>query len=307
MPTDPKLESYLTALDRSLGQIPVSDRSDIVTEIKSHILEAKDRDPTQDIGTILAAIGEPETVANRYLLERGLKPGRPSKSPIVKWLTIGFLGTFGISVLAFILVLWKFTPILKIDEKSGHVQILGGLIDVTDADSIFDFKGGVSLQVIAGSIPVDLKAIDRIRVSFKSAKVEFLPAKNAEFGWKCKLEHPKTGAATVVKDRILNFDLDEAGAAKCEFRIPAGLAIRVDGVNGKIKIVRPRGDVEANLVNGVLGIEPDAKESYRYTFSVKNGVTDSFTSSEAKTAHEVKATIINGKIGKTESDESDSD
>jgi hypothetical protein len=307
MPTDPKLEQYLTALDRALGQIPVSDRCDIVTEIKSHILEARDRDPDQDIGTILTSIGEPETVANRYLLERGLKPGRPSKSPIVKWLTIGFLGTFGIIALSLLVLLWKFTPILKVDEQTGHVQILGGMIEVNNADGVIDFKGGTTFHRIAGAVPADAKTIDRIHISFKSAKVEFLPSKTPNFRWKCKVEHPKTGAPTTLKERTLTFDLEDAGGAKCEFRIPAGIATRVDGTNGKIQFIRPRGDVEVNLVNGALGIEPDGKENYRYALNVKNGLIDSFTPSEAKDAHMIKATIVNGKIAKTETDDDASD
>jgi hypothetical protein len=34
MSTEPQLEVYLNALDRSLGQIPASDRAEIIMEIR---------------------------------------------------------------------------------------------------------------------------------------------------------------------------------------------------------------------------------------------------------------------------------
>src|SRR5262249_34252931 len=49
--------------------------------------------PASSLDTALTALGEPETVANRYLMERGLKPIKPPISPMVKWIVIGILGT----------------------------------------------------------------------------------------------------------------------------------------------------------------------------------------------------------------------
>ena len=45
MTTEPKLEAYLSKLDNYLGQIPVSDRADIIIEIKSHVMEAQLKAP----------------------------------------------------------------------------------------------------------------------------------------------------------------------------------------------------------------------------------------------------------------------
>jgi len=51
--TEPKLEAYLNALDRSLGQIPASDRAEIVMEIKSHILDSQGKTPDISMTSIL--------------------------------------------------------------------------------------------------------------------------------------------------------------------------------------------------------------------------------------------------------------
>src|SRR4051812_49389359 len=52
------VESYLARLDKALGPIAVSERASIVTEIKSHILEARDRSPKSNINSILDSLGE---------------------------------------------------------------------------------------------------------------------------------------------------------------------------------------------------------------------------------------------------------
>jgi len=89
MSIPPKLEGYLSLLDKTLGPISISERAEIVTEIKSHVLEAQQRDPSLSLEAILSSLGEPEQVANKYLLERGLKPSKPSTRPFVKWLVAG--------------------------------------------------------------------------------------------------------------------------------------------------------------------------------------------------------------------------
>jgi len=300
MPTDPKLEQYLAVLDRALGQIPVSDRADIVTEIKSHVLEARERDADSDIGKILASIGEPETVANRYLLERGLKPGRPSRSPIVKWLTIGFLGTFALLLIAIFALLAKFSPLVKIDDSSGRVSLLGGMIDVSDSDVRIDIEGEHS-RTFEGSAPAAKATLDRVHVPFKNGKFEVRPAESRNFEWKCRVAGLDTLAAPKIENREMIFKLDDAAQAKCDLRLPAGVGLRIDGVNGKVKLDRPRGPVEIKLVNGALAIEPDAKEKYRYDFNVKNGVVDRFDSSDAKDAISIRASLMNGKIRKSDS------
>src|SRR3990167_8860664 len=120
MTTEPKLEAYLSELDKYLGQISVSDRADIIIEIKSHVLDAQSKNPTQDIEVILNSMGDPESVAKRYLQERGLQAGIAAKTSslsmmwlpaAIKWLVIGFLGFISIIVIVVALLIWRFTPL----------------------------------------------------------------------------------------------------------------------------------------------------------------------------------------------------
>jgi uncharacterized membrane protein len=128
MATDPKIDHYLLKLERTLAPFPASDRAEILVEIKSHVLSALEHDSNASVESVLTALGEPETVANRYLMERNLKPIRPPVSPIAKWIVVGFLGTFAMTVLLILGLAFKFTPFFKIDGE--HLTILGGLIEI---------------------------------------------------------------------------------------------------------------------------------------------------------------------------------
>lgn len=141
MTTEPKLESYLAELDKYLTQIPVSDRADIIIEIKSHVLDAQSKNPSQDIESILSSMGDAESVAKRYLQERGLQAATPVKTSSmmwlpasIKWLVIGFLSFIGIIVIVAALLIWRFTPLISVDEANNRISIGGGLIQIHDTD-----------------------------------------------------------------------------------------------------------------------------------------------------------------------------
>lgn len=141
MTTEPKLETYLSELDKSLGQIPVSDRADIIIEIKSHVLDAQMKDSSQSMEDILQSMGNAESVANRYLHERGLSAQKPVKttsmnwlSASIKWLVIGFLGFMAIIMIGAGLLIWKFSPLVSVDQATNRVSLAGGLIQIHDTD-----------------------------------------------------------------------------------------------------------------------------------------------------------------------------
>src|ERR1035437_3908034 len=79
-----RIEYYLLQLDRSLGALPVSQRAEIVTEIKSHIYASMEKDPNLGIEVILNGLGSAAQVAERYLAVKGIAPLAPSRGH--RWL-----------------------------------------------------------------------------------------------------------------------------------------------------------------------------------------------------------------------------
>ncbi len=333
MATDSRLEAYLSQLDRALGPIPVSERSEIITEIKSHILSAKEKDAQASLESLMHSLGEPESVANRYLIERGLKPGKPSKSPMIKWLVIGFLGTFALILLFGLVALWKFSPIFSIDEKADRVTVLGGLIDIDGkkgsvkiGPNIISGGGkGVDLNIdgaeghikitqkgLTGKISADFgdkftlagermlpSTVTKVRGLFKNGRFRLQPSEDDHLSWTCssktKLTHDieKSGSEFVL-------DLSKVPDSSCVLTAPKNLTIEVRGENGEIILENPANNTFAKLANGQVTLDLDKGEKFHFDLKVKQGVTDSFDDLKAaagsKTAKEIKIEVGNGQI-----------
>lgn len=306
MGTDPKLETYLTALDKALGPIPVSDRADILIEIKSHILDATERNPQSSIPQLLAALGEPEQVANRYLLERGLKPNRQSRAPIVKWLTIGFLGTFAIICFSFVALIWKFSPLVSVDEKNENVKLLGGLIDITGSIGDFNIsKDGWTHKIESHEIRGDKKLgkdTKEILVPFSNAKIKIRPSTDGQVHWKCKMIGIHNQELATESKGTFTLNLANAGGAKCDIQVPA-LKSTIRGANGKITLHKPQIETEVTMSNGKVEITQDITKTYKFDLVVANGTVDKFESSTAANAIPIKVALSNGKIGLDDSEE----
>lgn len=297
MPIDQKLEQYLAHLDKKLGQIPTSDRADIVTEIKSHVLSALDKDPTATVSSVLAGLGEPEAVANRYLIERGLKPVKPSKSPMIKWLTIGFLGTFTIFMLTVLALIWKFSPLLKIDEENGRVVLLGGLIDIDEKKGTLSIGStkmlhDQDLKVLEGTKPIK---DEKIEIKFGNGKVETSPSIDDQLHWKCKYSGSIDNGGLYEEKKLLRLDLTKSPGVKCEIQLPKA-PVEIDGANGKVRIVHTQAQMKVKLLNGKVEVMPHPNVNYRYKTEVTNGSMENLESSTAKDAIPVEITIGNGKI-----------
>lgn len=303
MTNQPQLESYLTKLDKALGPIPVGDRADIITEIKSHVTEAIERDPEHGVGSVLASLGEPETVANKYLMDRGLKPGKPPKSPIIKWLTIGFLGTFSIIVLSIGVLIWKFTPIIHVDDTTGRVVLLGGLIDIKGDEGGNGTHGGFRLHLSEDSVSFDgSKAIsktttDLISIPFTNGKLELSSATDGQLHWECKINKDDEKKANIrVSGRQLILDLQHTRGAKCDIQIPEGTKVALSGSNGKIDLNQLKCDLNVSVGNGNIEFKPASGTEYDVTTTVQNGSADTYKNSSSPNAHKVDLAVHNGRI-----------
>ncbi|MBN1115191.1 MAG: DUF1700 domain-containing protein [Oligoflexia bacterium] len=284
-----KLEGYLTILEKALGPISVSEKAEIITEIKSHVLEAQERDGTQSIDSILSSLGEPEQVASRYLLERGLKLQKPPKHPVIKWLVLGFLGTVSIVMLFVVILIWKFTPIFKVDGNTGKVTIMGGLIDI---DNTFNFK-----EVKFSDSRKIKKKIKNVTINFSNGSFEFANSDDNTFSWEC-VGSDKYNSDNYVEENgdTIVLNLNKPVATRCDIKVPAGILLRAEGSNGKIGLIRPEYNVDLKINNGMVGIRPDDGVKYKYDITYVNGWADTFKSSQSKDAYSLKISLVNGNI-----------
>ena len=295
-----ELESYLTRLDKALGQISVSERAEIVTEIKSHIMDAQEIEPDKSLGSILASLGEPEQVASRYLLERGLSLKQPPRHPIVKWLVIGVLGTFFLIMMFIFILIWKFTPFVEVDEEKGRVKILGGLIDVNEEKGSvkigsFNIDNDTETKQVEGEQVINKDEINFINIPFVNGKFELMNSLDNIFRWNCNIIG-KANDPIILNDKSVEFALSKNGSSKCSFKIPSNTSVNVNGSNAKIKVLKPLYNININSLNGQVVIIPHAEKTYKYDMSVTHGEVDSFKSNDSNESYKISVNLMNGLI-----------
>ncbi|NCN27496.1 hypothetical protein GW915_07965 [bacterium] len=299
---NPKLEAYLTKIDKALGSIAVSEKAEIITELKSHILSELSRNPNQNLDKTLASLGEAEHVANRYLLERGLSPSKASKHQAIKWAAFGLVGTLSVFAVLAMFLFTQLTPIIEVNEAEGRVRILGGLIDISDHTSSNSSTKKVdrSLQEreISGTASLSGKN-QNINIPFANAILALNNSKDDKLSWTCKIEQDSKVKNFSLKEKnnTYNLDMSQVEGANCNIELPRDMKLSIHGSNGNIQIQKPAFDVDLKIKNGQVSIHPREDLDYSYSLDVTNGEVDgNFISSTNEKAKTIKVSILNGQI-----------
>ena len=304
---NPQLERYLSTLERVLQPFPVGDRAEIVTEIRSHILSALERDPSQNLKQILGALGEPEVVANRYLIERGLKPTKPAFHPVLKWIVFGFLGAFALLLIFIGVVIYHFTPLVQMDSSQNSVSLFGGNIQVNSEDSRSFLKDILShrnhhenkMEGTATLTPGHL-----IRVEFATGHLELSTSKNNELTWTCtnSAKSKSDSFLPELKDKEIHLDFRKFGTLRCDIVAPVNTKIDVTGLNGRIFMDEPGFSAKVQLTNGRVNVAPDSDLTSNFKVTTDNGKADTFPSSQDKNALQFDIHVLNGNITLSDGD-----
>jgi uncharacterized membrane protein len=98
-----RIDSYLMQLRRSLGELPSEEVSEILQEIRGHILERAEASgelTDERLVAILQALGKPEDIAPLYQADSMMAKARSSFSPsivlrgVLRWAMLSVRGVF---------------------------------------------------------------------------------------------------------------------------------------------------------------------------------------------------------------------
>lgn len=290
MSTNIKLESYLTTLNEHLGAISVSDRSEIIMEIKSHVLDAIDKHPEKSIEDVLKDFGSAESIAQKYLDQRGIKVPQKTKSPFstfVKWALIASASLMILLSICLLLLIKSLTPFVEVN--GDKVSLMGGLIHVDDKN----FRLGHTLYEIDGAYKTS--NLKEVKITASNGRLELSQSPTDEVTWDCNVDSQEPVKPLAGGDRV-ELDLTKYKEMDCEVSIPTKIASSIIMGNGKINIDEPSAKLDVSLQNGAIEITPAQGVNYNYDLEVRLGMLDKFTSSDAKNAIPVKARLQNGKI-----------
>lgn len=304
MSKEVRIEHYLLQLDRELQGLPVSQRAEIITEIKSHIYGSLEKDGQRTLESVLSDLGAPRMVAGRYLGTKGVLPKRTNRSArVLKWLAVGTVVFFGAVFILGITLVWYFSPIVKLDGERGRVTLLGGLIDVDENLGQVKIGNVVANEALHEGLKVkgeeDLsnQHVERIKIPFNTARIKLKPAADRKLKWECKAA-AHSPPSVDLHAGVLTLNLDVLNFAKCLIFVPAGPAVDIQGVNGQMEVESPQDHLNIAINNGRVKIKPDPSRVYDFEVKVKNGLQDFFPRSNSKEAVRVKVDVVNGLVKK---------
>jgi hypothetical protein len=308
-----KIEHYLLQLDRELGALPVSQRAEIITEIKSHIRDSSDLDPQRDLDSILRDLGPAKAVAERYLIAKGVlntanqhvRHGGSGGSWF-KWLAIGTVAFFAFIFLSGMAAIWYLSPLIKVDEARGRVTLFGGMIDVNKelgqvkvgnitVKDAFDDKNTMQSEGVSELAGHHVKLV---RIPFNTAKIEVQTGKSARLTWKCESAHNSAEPKVEITAGVATLNLDSLNLARCLISLPLGMLTEIRGVNGHMDIEKPTASLDIQLSNGKVNVTADPLSTYDFDVNVKNGLQDFFPRSASPDAVKVKISVTNGMVKK---------
>lgn len=299
---DKNLEQYLYDLEKSLKDFPPSLKAKVISEINSDIENSIAKYPDKSIKSILEDLGPASKLANHYRLDSGFKTFKPTKHPVLTFLTVGFLGTILISVISIGVLIWKFTPIIKIDEDNQRFMLLGGLIDINGKSGKikvvdqYQFVQNKYNNEFEGSYLLDSKQ-DELLIHFSTGVLNLKSSQTRDVIWTCKLETPPTKDVINLKNDSVKLNFDEFGGGSCTIEVPIDLKLTVEGNEGEITLVEPEFDAFIDLNDGNILLQHSPEVEYKYSIRVKNGTKGKFPkSSEKDNAYEIQLELKNGSI-----------
>lgn len=230
-------------------------------------------------------------------LERELST-RNSHSSVFKWVVIGVLGAFGFLILLVVALMFLFTPLLKVDESTGRVQMFGGLVDIKAKNVITQLskEGSFVFGSIAGVEPMgaNIKSVD-ILMGSGELRVDYNTGD--EINWDCD------GAGKAAKSQVLETDskyvLDfSAALVDCDVSLPHKV-LKIIAQSGEVQVSGAKQALTIKLDRGVVSFLPEPTTIYNYSLKASESPSaEEFPSSSDKNAIPVSIEVIDGEISK---------
>tara|TARA_B100001971_G_scaffold215182_1_gene259061 strand:+ start:6009 stop:6932 length:924 start_codon:yes stop_codon:yes gene_type:complete len=299
---DKKLEQYLFDLEKSISDFPPSLKAKVISEINQHIHEAREKFPDKSVAQILDDLGPATKVANHYRLDSGFKTFKPNKHPFWKYFTIIFLGSILIFSISIGILVWRFTPVIKIDEENQRFMLFGGLVDINGKSGkvkFFDqykFVENKYTNEFEGTYTMQ-DTQDEILINFNAGKMDLINSPDRNIKWLCKLEQAPTQDIVSLKNDSIKLKLDDFGNGSCVIEVPMNAKVQLDGLEGEVTIKEPEYDIFVDMENGAINFIHAPNVEYQYSLRLQNGPKARFPdNSNNPNAYEIQLELENGNL-----------
>lgn len=216
----------------------------------------------------------------------------------LKWFLLGVISTLMFLVFVIFCLLYFFTPIIKMDESTGRVDILGGMVQLQAKNVITQLSKENSFVFgnISGVETID-RSIETVEIHFGSGEVRVDYNASDEINWDC--DGAGKAAKTKVSARNEKFILDFTSAlVDCDLSMPNKKLI-IEANYGDVLVKAPKKDLTIRLQKGSVSLGVNPEVEYKYDLRASGGSSEEFVSSEnAAKAVLVDVEVTMGEINK---------
>ena len=293
---DKFVDYYLGEIDSFIGNVGFSKKQIFLKELKVKIdsmIELRNGAISKE--EIIEELGTARRIAYNFSKKNGASL-RKQSSGVLKFLLWSFAAFLIFLFLSIVFISYKFTPMVEIkDEK---IRLMGGNIILDDFDKFFST---VNLKVNTGheishSISLKNKNISQLNIKFSNGKYTFNNTSEEEFSYTCKgLSSMKEHLET---DNSIELDLSGQLGTMCDFSIPQGKLVIVNGENGLVNFREIQNSLNLDIKTGSIIFEPLKTENYDYELRVNDGHIDEFENSKDTQAYKIKINLGKGNIKK---------
>lgn len=284
----PELEQYLNTLEIELHRLPATKKAEIILEVEKDIHSRLEKG--ESFKHIVSVLGGPSQLGQKYL--RSLGYVKKEKSSWGKWFLLTILGFFLILFVSAGVIVWKFSPVISVDEKTGRFQFLGGLIDIqANPDGSFFAKTPDSIRFSGQS---SMEGLGKLNIKMKNGNLDLQTHQKPVIEYDCHADSDLSSNFMSSSDSYV-MDFQDHGSA-CSIRVPENILVQLNLSSGSVGFNNFRADLDAKVRTGVIVFKPASNSEYSYSLSVEQGSIGQFNHSDATDAHKIKIELKRGSI-----------
>jgi hypothetical protein len=285
MEMTPKQIKYLDQVDDHIKADALT-RLETLTQARDLI--ATDQDPRRKFG-------HPRNFIKTNFSKKILRKVSILKKLIYAWLILLIL--LFISAWLFIK---SITPIFHVNESDQRIILLGGLVDIdgrkgkVKIGNTYSFNTEMS-NSLQGSYILE-ETFEELTLDIQDGNFNFITNFDKTISWNCKIANQPHKNFINEDQKMLSFNLKEAGISHCDIAIPQNIQVTINGEHVNLVFEEPEYDLYANITGGEVKIKVNPELIYNFDLRAKKGKVDIFSSSKDSGAYEFKIYIDDGNI-----------
>ncbi|MBY0316841.1 MAG: DUF4097 family beta strand repeat-containing protein, partial [Bdellovibrionales bacterium] len=192
----------------------------------------------------------------------------------LQWFLLGFVSALGCLVLVVCAIFYFFSPLVKFDESTGTVSLLGGAMDIEAKTMITELSKDSSFVFGAiEGVSETSEATETLQIKFSSGEIHVDYNRTTELNWDC--DGAGKGAQIIGDENKKTLTLDLRGAfVDCDISVPHK-ALEIYGQSGKIDVENIETELDVSLASGEVNLGLLQSLKYKMELNVGDGDVNS--------------------------------